>query len=167
MEFNQKAQLIWIPFWFTNTLMESWLMQSNISVWGDILDQFKPLVMKITRRINGWLIVKSGSMKLLWISELIRVPKIPEWFRAGFYAEKSLCTPLGRICWTTQLKWLCYVWAFSTSKDGGAPVDELGRLPLWFHSHFQFESPSTTSAVVEGTSGWLWNSSCGSELHNV
>lgn len=40
---------------------------------------------------------------------------------------------------------------FFRSMDGRAPIDELVRLQLCFHTYFQFESPCTTSTVVQGS----------------
>lgn len=146
--------------------MESWLMQSDISVWEDILDQFKPLVMKITRRINGrqsknWI---HESFMNFWVD---KSPQDPRVIQSQVLYREVAVHPTGKNLLNNSTKVALLSLGFFRSKDGGAPVDELGRLPLWFHSHFQFESPSTTSTVVEGTSDWLWNSSCGFELHNV
>lgn len=148
MEFNQKSQIIWIPFRFTDTLMESLLMQSDISVWADISDQFKPPVIKISRRIKDWLIETTGSMKLLWIFEFLRSSQDPRVIRSDVLYRELAVHPTGK----NLLNHLTFLsLGFFRSMDGRAPIDELVRLPLCFHTYFQFERPCTTSTVVQGS----------------
>lgn len=126
-------------------------MQSDISVWGDISDQFKPPVIKISRRIKDWRIVKTGSMKLLWIFGVFKSSQDPRVIRSDVLYRELAVHPTGKNLLNnlTQVAFLSL--GFFRSMDGGAPIDELVRLPLCFHTYFQFESPCTTSTVVQGS----------------